>query len=297
MIRSRSTSRLSVAVVVVSVLIAGAAFGGSASAQSASVQEDSVYLSGSTVTINTGGVGSIGVDQLPRDNVSISNISDGGSISSSNPDGIVWVSSSGLPNTVSFTLTPGSSYEAGDTISFTVDGNEVSLTVEERGNDSTREVALSGSTITVETGGVAAFGVDNLPIDRVSISNVSSDGGTPGPNPDGIVWNSLTGLPDTVSFTLTPDSSYEAGDTINFTADGTQITLEVVEVSTPTEISDEVSNEQYKTVSGDDGEVSQSEMISSFNDWFQSDDGSISGVPFEQQDTTRLFNYWFNKGS
>jgi hypothetical protein len=164
-------------------------------------------------------------------------------------------------------------------------------------SDSTREVALSGSTISVETGGAGAFGVDNLPVDRVDISNVSDGGGIPGPNPDGLAWSSAVGLPDTVSFKLTPGSSYEAGDTITFTADGTQITLEVVEVSTPAEISDEVSSEQYKTVAGNDGEVTQSEMISSFNDWFNSEDGSIGDTEFKQRDTTQLFNYWFNKGS
>jgi hypothetical protein len=164
-------------------------------------------------------------------------------------------------------------------------------------SDSTREVALSGSTISVETGGAGAFGVDNLPVDRVDISNVSDGGGIPGPNPDGLAWSSAVGLPDTVSFKLTPGSSYEAGDTITFTADGTQITLEIVEVSTPAEISDEVSSEQYKTVAGNDGEVTQSEMISSFNDWFNSEDGSIGDTEFKQRDTTQLFNYWFNKGS
>jgi hypothetical protein len=296
MSRSQHLSKVTVFAVVLLVIGGGAAFAAPAAAQSSTVQEDSVQLGGSTVTINTGGAGAIGVDDLPSD-VSVSSISDGGAAGSSNPDGIAWSSASGLPDTVSFTLTPSNNYEAGDTISFTVDGISISLTIQAQGSDSTREVALSGSTISVETGGAGAFGVDNLPVDRVDISNVSDGGGIPGPNPDGLAWSSAVGLPDTVSFKLTPGSSYEAGDTITFTADGTQITLEVVEVSTPAEISDEVSSEQYKTVAGNDGEVTQSEMISSFNDWFNSEDGSIGDTEFKQRDTTQLFNYWFNKGS
>jgi len=115
---------------VLSAIAVGAAFATPAAAQSSPVQEDSVELGGSTVTINTGGAGAIGVDDLPSD-VAVSEISDGGGVPGPNPDGIAWSSATGLPDTVSFTLTPDSSYSAGDSVPFTVDGTSVSLDVVE----------------------------------------------------------------------------------------------------------------------------------------------------------------------
>jgi plastocyanin len=203
-------------------------------------------------------------------------------------DGDVNWSDSG--STLSFTLTDELANRISSYIC-TVHSNMVGQ-IETTESD-TSEVALSGSTITIDTGGSAAVGVDDLP-DDVSVSEISDGGGQPPSNQDGIVWQSAAGLPSTVSFTLTPGSNYAAGDTITFTAAGTERTLTVVESSTPAEIADTVSNKQYNAWAGSDSKIDQQEAINGFNGWFNK--GSHNGESLDQQEALDLFNYWFNNG-
>jgi hypothetical protein len=152
-------------------------------------------------------------------------------------------------------------------------------------------VALSGSNIALQTGGGGSFGVDNLP-DDVSVSSISGSGAVPPANPDGIVWQSLTGLPAEVSFTLTPGSSYSAGDTITFTAGGEQKTVTVKESVIPSDVPDTVNATQYNGWAGSDNSISQSEAINGFNGWFSK--GSYNGVSYSQSEALDLFGYWFS---
>jgi len=116
------------ALMILSLAATGATFVGSAAAQTELVQEDEISVDGSTVTVNTNGANSIAVEQLPA-GASISDISDGGTYNS-NERSILWIDfGSGLPNQVTFTLTPSESTEAGATVEFTVDDNPVSLDV------------------------------------------------------------------------------------------------------------------------------------------------------------------------
>ena len=60
----------------------------------------------------------------------------------------------------------------------------------------------------------------------------------------------------------------------------------------PTDLPESVSSEQYSAWAGSDGELSQNDVITGFNDWFSN--GSSNGVTFGQQAALDLFNYWFS---
>jgi len=109
----------------------------SAVGQTNVVEEDTVFVDGSTVTINTGDSNAIAVNNLP-DDAKISDVSSGGVYDDSQPL-IFYFNEAGLPDTVSFVLTPGDSYAAGDAINFTIDegseSSEIQLDVVERDHD------------------------------------------------------------------------------------------------------------------------------------------------------------------
>jgi len=127
-------SRLTINSIVLSVVLtlslvaAGVTFVAPAAAQEDPVQEDDVSVDGSTVTITTSGANSISVSNLPS-NATVSNISDGGSYDDEEGSILYADFGSGLPDTVSFRLTPPESAAVGDTVQFTVDGEPVSLNV------------------------------------------------------------------------------------------------------------------------------------------------------------------------
>lgn len=124
-------------ILTLSLAAAGMLFTTPAAAQTDIIEEDTVFSDGSTITINTGNSAVIAVDSLP-DDVEVSDVSDGG-IYDDSEQTIFYLNEAGLPESVSFVLTPGDSYAAGDTINFTVDNgtesSEIQLDVVERDDD------------------------------------------------------------------------------------------------------------------------------------------------------------------
>jgi len=93
------------------------------------VENDGVSITGSEIRISVEDRSSFTVTGLPSD-VSVSP-GDNGIYDSSTGEIRYESPTAQLPATVTFTLTPGESYEFGDTIEFTVDGESVSLPVTE----------------------------------------------------------------------------------------------------------------------------------------------------------------------
>lgn len=91
------------------------------------------------------------------------------------------------------------------------------------------EVALSGSTITVNTGGVNAIAIEDLP-EGVTIHNVSASGTYNSEKRSILYSNFGEGLPATVTFTIDPDDNiYSANsDVITFAVDGNTVSLRVI---------------------------------------------------------------------
>jgi len=100
------------ALMVLSMVAAGAVFAAPAAAQAGTVAEDEVETGGSTVTVNTGGQNSIDVSSLP-DGVEVSDVSDSGTYNEGEGSILFANFGDGLPDQVSFTLTP-SGFSAGD---------------------------------------------------------------------------------------------------------------------------------------------------------------------------------------
>jgi len=409
-------SRLTINSIVLSVVLtlslvaAGVTFVAPAAAQEDPVQEDDVSVDGSTVTITTSGANSISVSNLPS-NATVSNISDGGSYDDEEGSILYADFGSGLPDTVSFRLTPPESAAVGDTVQFTVDGEPVSLnvvgtfdfdielqkdatvtagdnttitaypsnnaensvsdallelTVDTNGDGEFTEgevvtsqtldfapnesrasgltytnvelavgdyeyqaqiskngqtttsyttgtltvseasdqppeetpsvieentVAAGGSTITINTEGVNSISVSDLPTD-VSISAVS-DGGVYNADEGSILYTDFgNGLPETVTFTLTPGDSYADGDTLDFTVGGTSVTLQVTETSVPEDIKGDVTAAQYNAVVGDNGELNAPNLSSAINSWATT--GSVNGAEIGAPELSALINYWAN---
>lgn len=258
------------------------------------LEESAVSPDGSTISVSTDGANFVSVSDLPND-VSVSDVSNDG-IYNENESSILWYDSGGgLPENVSFTLIPGESYAVGDTVSFDADGTSVTVDVDEsnRGNGpvAQEEVSLSGSTISVSTGGKNSISVIELP-SGVSVSNVS-DGGTFNEGEGAILWTNFGGgLAENVSFTLTPGESYAVGDTISFDADGTSVTVDVVEITVPSELADSVSVAQYSAVVGNDNKLTARDLSEAINGWTKT--GSVNGVDIEASELSALINYWAN---
>ena len=257
------------ALMMLSMVAVGAVFAGPVAAQT--VTTDEVDADGSTVTIETEGAASISVTNIEG---GVSNIQGG----SATDAGILFQSLGGLPDTVSFDLTPPAGQ---DTVSFDVDGETVELDVDTYDiNLITEEVDADGSTVTIETDGVASISVTNIEGEVSSIEDGSATG-------EGILFSNLGGLPDTVSFDLTPP---EGQDTVRFDVDG-----ETVELNVSTRIFEDrtFDRSQFTAVFGDDGDQTQDELSAAINEWFTSEDGTVNGVPLSQNELSDLINYWF----
>jgi hypothetical protein len=152
-------------------------------------------------------------------------------------------------------------------------------------------VAAGGSTITINTEGVNSISVSDLPTD-VSISAVS-DGGVYNADEGSILYTDFgNGLPETVTFTLTPGDSYADGDTLDFTVGGTSVTLQVTETSVPEDIKGDVTAAQYNAVVGDNGELNAPNLSSAINSWATT--GSVNGAEIGAPELSALINYWAN---
>lgn len=256
--------------VTLSLVAAGIAFAGPAAAQTVTTEE--VAPDGSTVEIETEGAASISITNIEGN---VSNI-EGGSKTDS---GILFSNLGGLPETVSFDLSPPS---GADTVSFDLGGDPVELNVSSYDiNVITTEVATDGSTVTVETDGAASISVTNIE-GEVSIVEYGSK------TDSGLLFNNLGGLPETVSFVLTPP---EGRDTVSFDVAGETIELNVTENNFEDEAFDST---QHSAVFGNDGDQSQDEISSGVNEWFTSEDNSVNGVQMSQDEISDLVNYWFN---
>lgn len=259
-----------------------------AAQEAPTIEEDEISVDGSTVTINTGGAASVSITNLP-DGTTVSEISSGGA---ETDEGVLWSDLTGLPETVSFTLTPPAEYGPGDELTFDLGDDSVTLTVAGDEDDTTLvkedEVSVSGSTITVESSDLASVSVTGLPsgseVDAISDGGAETD--------EGILWSDLSGLPDTVSFTLTPPATADPGDEITFTVGDAEVTLTIVENNVPADLPSGVSDEQYLAVAGDDG-LSQPALSAGVNEWFTGEDNTIDGVEFTQPELSALINYWF----
>lgn len=153
------------------------------------------------------------------------------------------------------------------------------------------EVSLAGGTITVSTGGVNSISVSGLPSD-VNVTEIS-DGGTYNPDEGSILYTDFGGgLPETVTFRLTPGDSYSTGDTISFTVDGTSVTIDIVENSVPSGLSGDVTSSQYSAVAGDDSQLSAPDLSGAINSWAST--GTVNGVDIGAPELSALINYWAN---
>lgn len=258
----------------------GVGTGGFVSAQqstAANVVTEEITTDGSKVAIETNGTASISITNIEGE---VSNLSADGA---ETDGGILFSSIGGLPETVSFELTPSTGV---DTVAFDVDGETIELDVTGDTGDSrviTEEVSAGGSTVTIETDGVASISITNIEgeVSDIAVDGVQTD--------EGILFSSLGGLPETANFTLTPPVD---ADTVSFDIDGKTAELDV---STDRFSDKEFNNEQYTAVFGSDGDQTQNELSSATNEWFNSQDGSVNGVSMSQDDLSGLINYWFNK--
>ena len=151
-------------------------------------------------------------------------------------------------------------------------------------------VSVDGSTVTINTDGQNSIDVSGLPA-GVEVSDVS-DGGTYNEEEGSILFvNFGSGLPDQVSFTLTP-SGFSAGETVEFTVGGTQVALQVTETTVPDGLQDSVSGSQYSAVVGEDGDLNGRNLSAAINSWSQT--GSINGIEIGAPELSALINYWSN---
>lgn len=256
--------------VTLSLVVAGIAFAGPVAAQS--VTTDEVAPGGSTVEIETNGTASISITNIEGN---VSNINGG----SKTDAGILFSNLGGLPETVSFDLSPPSGAE---TVSFDLGGDPIELNVSTyHVNVTTTEVAADGSTVTVETDGAASISVTNI---EGEISTMEYGSKTD----SGLLFNNIGGLPETVSFELIPP---EGENTVSFDVNGETTELTV----TKNNFEDDAFNStQHSAVFGNDGDQSQDEVSSGVNEWFTSEDNSVNGVQMSQDEISDLVNYWFN---
>ena len=135
------------------------------------------------------------------------------------------------------------------------------------------EVAIDGSTITINHGGASAVAIDGLNPSDTTVDELSGNGQS---QPSGAIWNGPSG--DTVSFTLTPPDSASVGDTIEFdvTTDTTEtVSVEIVEepaVEAPTGVSQDVA----EAVADDNGEFSPASIALAISS--AAENGRVDGV-------------------
>ena len=149
-------------------------------------------------------------------------------------------------------------------------------------------VALNGSTVTINGGEVNAIGVSGFPDAYYPVSDIGA--GTLQESDNGVIWQSG----GTVSFTLTPPESAEAGDTVTFDVkigqqDPQSVTLEVVEQNVPGDLPDSISPAKYSAVAGDDGDISTFDLVDAIQG--ASDDGTYNGQEFSTFDFVDLIQW------
>lgn len=301
MFRTFMTQKTALVVALVfSVAVGSVLLTGSVVAQDTpTVEEDEISVDGSTITISTAGSAAVSVTELPEESV----VDDISGVGAETDEGILWSNIAGLPETVSFTLTPPAEYEDGDELTFVVGEDTVSLTVvSDDADDDVDEsspvqednVSVTGSTVTVDSEGLAALSVSDLPAGS-EVADISAGGAE---TDEGVLWNDLSGLPDTVSFTLTPPADVDPGEEIVFDVGESTVALTVVESdlsdNVPDDLPDAVSDEQYLAVAGDDG-LTQPGLTDAINEWFVSDDDTVDGIEFDQAELSALINYWFSQ--
>jgi hypothetical protein len=150
-------------------------------------------------------------------------------------------------------------------------------------------VFLSGSTVTVNASGVNAIAVENLPT-NTTISEVSANG-TYNPDERSIIYANLNEeeVLTNVTFNVNPnDSVYTTSDTITFSVDRTQVSLEVTTV--PKELQGDVTSDQYAAVTNETNVLTAGSLSESINGW--ADNGKTNGVEIGALELSRLINYW-----
>lgn len=295
MLRSNHTIGVGVALLV--VLAVSALFTAPAAAQQGElVQQEEVDISGSVVEIDTMDYQSFTVTDLPTD-VNISNVKAGTYRESENS--ILFGGIQAPPDTVSFELDPDNdAYEVGENVTFAIDVAEdpINLSINSTPLVQQNDVEINGSMIKIDTKDYQSLTVSNLP-KNVAVSNV--EGGTYRADENSILFGGTQAPPDTVSFELDPDNDvYEVGETVRFDLDvgsDSPIELKLVATSVPDEISEDVSNTQYKTINKDNGELSAPELSAALRSWASSETGSYNGVDFEATDFSSMLRYWANK--
>ena len=208
----------------------------------------------------------------------------------------------GDPTAVDFVV--GQSYQNSDqmqyapsrdkeSISFTLSDPAVQPPEETPAIIDENTVSVDGSTLTINTNGTNSIAVSDLPSD-VDVSAVS-DGGIYNSEDQSILYTDFgSGLPETVTFRLTPGETYAVGDSLTFSIDGTSVTLQVAEprVSVPADLEGDVTGPQYRAVVGNTEELGAPNLSAAINGWATR--GSINGVEIDAPELSALINYWAN---
>lgn len=278
---------------VVLFVCIGAAVATPAVGQTATTTE--VAVGGSTVEINnSAGATSFAIEEIPTDNVNISDTGNG--VYDSNAGEIlVGGPANPAPETYSFTLNPDSdAYSFGDTIEFVVNGEPVSLEVIGPTVTSST-VDINGSTVAVDNSvGATTFAVENLPSD-VEVSD-TGDAVYDSNAGELLVGGPTNPAPETYEFTLNPDKdAYTVGDNVSFTVAGSEATLNITRTTVPSDISEEVETQQYDAVTGEETKLGAGNLAAAIQSW-SGDDGSrqgyVNGVKVGAGELSEMITYW-----
>lgn len=145
------------------------------------------------------------------------------------------------------------------------------------------EVAIDGSTVTIETNGSESVSVSGLKQERISEIGAGIMG------PKGTLWSRVDD--GTVQFKLTPSSSTEPGDIIQFQVYNQPVELTVTSSGQSSVPADNpLTDQQYRVVDANgDGEITQSEFAEAEEAW--RNDGTVNGVRFSNLDFVELETY------
>lgn len=196
----------------------------------AQTSQDTVSIDGSEITLNTGGGSSYSVSGIPDKVESFS--SESGTVNAQEGS-ILWFPAD---DTESFNLRPGANYSDGDTIEFEAGDSTVSLTVSsDETQIKTDSVSPSGTPVEISVGDRTSFSVSGLP-DNVSVSSANGDVGSD----NNVTWQNPS---KTVMFILTPGDGYTGGETIDFVAGDSFVSLDVIDAELKTDVVDASGSE------------------------------------------------------
>lgn len=184
-----------------------------------------------------------------------------------------WATSSdGSVNGVSFT-----SYELSSISNWVSESSSPSPAVVED------KIAIDGSTVTIEANSGDSVSVSGLAPETISETGAGVTG------PDGILWNRVDD--GTVQFKLTPPTSTEPGDTIEFRVYNQPVKLTVTSSDQSSVPADNpLTDQQYRAVdANNDGEITQSEFAEAEQAY--RNDGRVNGVMFSRADLVDLEVY------